>query len=106
MVQRMNQLPIVPGRAGEQFEFLSSALSHSIHWLPYLALTSRCQLAMASAMAAPSPLISRACVNGLNLAFPAALSIGLHSSRCAYASVGARSPAVCALALNVSTAVI
>src|SRR5882724_5113901 len=90
IVQRMNQLPMVPGRAGEQFEFLSSALSHSIHWLPYLALTSRCQLAMASAMAAPSPRTSRACVNGLNLAFPAALSIGLHSPLpCwAYAWVG------------------
>src|SRR5262249_28859570 len=101
----MNQLPIVPGRAGEQFEFLSSALSHSIHWLPYLALTSRCQLAMASAMAAPSPRISRACVNGLNLAFPAALSKGLHSPLWAYAWVGSRSDDVCALALTVSIAV-
>src|SRR5215510_7729950 len=106
MVQRMNQLPIVPGRAGEQLKFLSSALSHSIHWLPCLALTSRCQLAMASAIAAPSPLTSRACVNGLNLAFPAAFSMGLHSPCCAYAWVGSRSPAVCALALNVSIAVI
>src|SRR5262245_18562674 len=88
IVQRMNQLPIVPGRAGEQFEFLSSALSQSIHWLPYLALTSRCQLAMASAMAAPSPRTSRACVNGLNLALPAALSKGLHSPLWAYALVG------------------
>src|SRR5262245_31868167 len=102
----MNQLPIVPGLAGEQFEFLSSALSHIIHWLPYLALTSRCQLAMASAMAAPSPLISRDCVNGLNLAFPAALSRGLHSPCWAYAWVGSRSPAVCASALNVNIAVI
>ena len=100
-----NQLPIVPGRAGEQFEFLSSALSHSIHWLPYLALTSRCQLAIASAIAAPSPRISRAWVNGLNLAFPAALSRGLHSHLWAYAWVGSLSDAVCAPALNVSTAV-
>src|SRR5215467_7326804 len=106
MVQRMNQLPIVPGLAGAQFSFLSTALSHSIHWLPYLALTSRCQLAMASAMAAPSPLISRAWVNGLNLAFPAALSMALHSPCCAYAWVGSRSPAVCAFALNVSIAII
>src|SRR5215467_5663813 len=105
IVQRMNQLPMVPGRAGEQFEFLSSALSQSIHWLPYLALTSRCQLAIASAMAAPSPRISRACVNGLNLALPAALSSGLHSPRWAYAWVGSRSDPVCALALNDSIAV-
>jgi len=35
------------GLAGEQFEFLSSALSTSSIGLPYLALTSRCQLAMA-----------------------------------------------------------
>src|SRR5215467_5228197 len=108
MVQRMNQLPIVPGLAGAQFSFLSTALSHSIHWLPYLALTSRCQLAMASAMAAPSPLTSRFWVNGLNLAFPAALSLALHSSLSLWANalVGSRSPAVCAFALNVSIAVI
>src|SRR5215467_550150 len=107
MVQRMNQLPIVPGLAGAQFSFLSTALSHSIHWLPYLALTSRCQLAMASAMAAPSPLTSRFWVNGLNLAFPAALSLALHSSLSLWANalVGSRSPEVCAFALNVSIAV-
>src|SRR5262249_29543804 len=102
--QGMTQLRMVPGRAGEQFEFLSSALSQSIHWLPYLALTSRCQLAIASAMAAPSPRISRACVNGRNLALPAALSRGLHSPRWAYAWVGS-SDVVCALALNVKMAV-
>src|SRR5262249_19190745 len=54
---------------------------------------------------APSPRISRACVNGLNLALPAALSSGLHSPRWAYAWVGSRSDPVCALALNDSIAV-
>src|SRR5215813_14134960 len=60
-----------PDPDGPHTKLLSSALSQSIHWLPYLALASRCQLAIASAMAAPSPLISRIRVRGLYLVLPA-----------------------------------
>src|SRR5262245_12521955 len=73
-----------PERVGPHTKLLSSALSQSIHWLPCWALASRCQLAMAPAIAAPSPLISRARVSGLYLVRPAAMRLGLHSA-CSWA---------------------
>src|SRR5262245_21618874 len=63
---------------------------------------------MAPAIAAPSPLISRARVRGLYLVLPAAMSLGLHSPRSwARALAGSRSRSiVCELADNASMAVI